>query len=352
VYWKKRGSDQALMSAGELERFHQVPVLRPNMRLFAALSFPIQAKSSLWKAFPKSYFFLPEFFHEERVPLPDSNLSPREWLVQDRTDSCTLKEWKEQVASCLKSIAEKKVEKIVLGRCTTFAFAESIDAYALLENLHQQASNTTLFAFQPSAECTFLGATPEHLYERNERQLYTEALAGTRRRGTDAAEDLKLELELMHHEKEQREFETVKRFLIHTLEPISDSVQKESKDRVIKTARVQHLYNRLCAELKPNVSDHCLLSCLHPTPAMGGFPSAEALKMIEQLESFDRGWYASPFGWITDTGADFAVAIRSALLQKDKIHLFAAVGIVAGSDAEQEWDELNQKIATFTRYFR
>lgn len=95
-------------------------------------------------------------------------------------------------------------------------------------------------------------------------------------------------------------------------------------------------------------------AALHPTPAVCGRARARALEVLGQHEDFDRGMYAGPIGWVAGGAAEFAVAIRSALqtavvgdaaaaATHAQLSLFAGVGIVRGSDAAQEWAELDLK---------
>lgn len=74
---------------------------------------------------------------------------------------------------------------------------------------------------------------------------------------------------------------------------------------------------------------------------------------LQETESFDRGFYAGPFGWMSGAAAEFSVAIRSALLQPQledsapasaSLSVYTGVGIVPGSDASQEWAELELKV--------
>jgi isochorismate synthase EntC len=89
-----------------------------------------------------------------------------------------------------------------------------------------------------------------------------------------------------------------------------------------------------------------LVERLHPTPATGGLPSDRALALLRQTETFDRGWYAGPVGWVDGAGGgEFAVALRSALLRGNAAVLFAGCGIVAGSDAAREYEESKIKLA-------
>ena len=108
-----------------------------------------------------------------------------------------------------------------------------------------------------------------------------------------------------------------------------------------------HLYARVSGTLQSDICDADLLRMLHPTPAVGGHPSREAIAAISALEPFDRGWYAGPIGWIGADAAEFAVGIRSGVLERNTLSLFSGAGILTGSTPEGEWQEIEQKICDF-----
>ena len=110
--------------------------------------------------------------------------------------------------------------------------------------------------------------------------------------------------------------------------------------------KVQHLCVPIHAILNPNTTTKALLETLHPTPAVAGLPKQLALQFIEDHESYPRGWYAGTVGYIDAHKSDFSVAIRSALIAHKSIKLFAGAGLVKGSKARQEWQELDNKIQT------
>ena len=97
------------------------------------------------------------------------------------------------------------------------------------------------------------------------------------------------------------------------------------------------------ASIKKEISIRDLLFALHPTPAVCGLPEHYALEKISLFERFDRGWYAGPVGWVSADSAEFAVGIRSALFHQDGVYVWAGAGIVEGSDALQEWQEIETK---------
>ena len=88
-----------------------------------------------------------------------------------------------------------------------------------------------------------------------------------------------------------------------------------------------------------------LVSRIHPTPAVGGSPRAEALDWIRRVEPESRGWYAGGVGWVDANGnGEFAVGIRSIAIRGNQARVFAGAGIVEGSDPEQEWNETELKM--------
>ena len=131
-----------------------------------------------------------------------------------------------------------------------------------------------------------------------------------------------------------------------TLTELCEKVEPHGEPTVMALANVQHLHSRIEARTNGVPSIASLLLALHPTPAVGGTPRAAARSAIETLEGFQRGLYAAPVGWIGGAGtAEFTVAIRSALVERDAISLFSGAGIVAGSDPDAEWSEIDGKIA-------
>jgi menaquinone-specific isochorismate synthase len=203
------------------------------------------------------------------------------------------------------------------------------------------------FCFQPKNEIAFIGGTPEQLYYRENNNIHTEAVAGTRRRGSSAYEDKQLEQDLLTCEKDIREHRFVVDSIQNALNILCDSINRQENISVLKLSRLQHLLMQFKGLLKQNIKDSDILENLHPTPAVGGVPSEEAINAIENIEHFDRGWYAGPVGWISRDKAEFAVAIRSGLVYENELYLYSGAGIVEGSDAENEWEEIENKIAGF-----
>ena len=108
----------------------------------------------------------------------------------------------------------------------------------------------------------------------------------------------------------------------------------------MKIRDIQHLFTPVEGQLEQWIDIFSLVQALHPTPALGGVPTDISLDIIRNKEGMDRGYYAAPIGW-TDTAGngEFAVAIRSALLEGEQAYLYAGGGIVADSEPTKEYDE-------------
>lgn len=178
-------------------------------------------------------------------------------------------------------------------------------------------------------------------------------MAGTRSRGGSTTHDLQIELDLLSSAKDHLEFSIVRESIQRKLEAVCDSVVVEPKKAIRKLPRVQHLFAQLTGRLRREDEEFDFLSSLHPSPAVCGFPTEEARVLIAETELFDRGMYAGPVGWFGGGESEFAVGIRSALVEKDLgAFIYAGTGIVEGSKSSQEWDELELKTSQFTKLLK
>jgi len=128
------------------------------------------------------------------------------------------------------------------------------------------------------------------------------------------------------------------------------SVYVSAMPQLLKLKNVQHLKTPIAGELIPGRCILDVMADLHPTPAVGGFPRQAALEAIQNTEKLDRGWYAGPLGWVGAGGhGEFAVALRSGLIDGSKATLFAGCGIVSNSDPQAEYAESGLKFQVMLR---
>jgi len=151
----------------------------------------------------------------------------------------------------------------------------------------------------------------------------------------------------MNSDKERREHDVVVRTLAHQLEERCRHLVIEESPSLLQLRNIQHLRTRVEGLLKEDQNDASLLEALHPTPAVGGSPRDRALAWIAREEPFDRGIFAAPVGWVSYDAAEFCVGIRSGLVQGNELVLYNGSGIVRGSNPDDEWDELENKMENF-----
>jgi isochorismate synthase len=252
--------------------------------------------------------------------------------------------WCDSVSSLTSAIAAGEAEKVVLARRVELQCQAGFDIPVALDRLRSRFPNCTVFAVRDGDDC-FLGATPEMLVRLEAGRVRADCLAGSARRGTSEPEDDAIGRALLADDKERREHAMVVRGLVESLREVCVAIDAPRTPSLRKMANVQHLHTPIEARM-PGVRHVLeLVERLHPTPAVGGLPKLRALCLIKDNERFDRGWYAGPIGWIdAQGGGEFAVALRSALVQGRRAFLYAGCGIVSGSDPEREYEESRIKL--------
>ncbi|MBK98932.1 MAG: isochorismate synthase [Balneola sp.] len=254
-------------------------------------------------------------------------------------------EWKKMIEKAKKAIDVNDLKKVVLARKVTQSHLLKPKAADVISNLEQLYPDCFVFCVNPEGKSYFIGATPERLARFTPTQVQTESLAGSTKRGKTYKEDDDLAGKLLNSKKDRLEHQIVIEAIEEDLVPYSEHLEHSNSPRVKKLPNVQHLYTPISAVFKKGISRTKVLKNLHPTPAVGGFPRKKALDFIEKEESFTRGWYASPIGWITSHGTgEFYVGIRSGLIEQDAAHFYAGCGIVKDSDPEKEWLETELKL--------
>jgi isochorismate synthase len=193
---------------------------------------------------------------------------------------------------------------------------------------------------------TFLGASPERLVRRSGTRVDADALAGSARSGTRRGTRPDA---LRSSAKDLAEHVLVVRAIRQALAPRCRRLSSPVRPSLRSFPGLRHLHTPIRGELRDETHVLELVEALHPTPAVGGFPRDAALRFLRSHEA-PRGWYAGAFGWFDAVGdGEFAVAIRSGLVRGRRADLWAGAGVVAGSTAPAEIDEIDGKLATMMR---
>ncbi len=356
------------------QRDGYVPALvRP--RLFGGFAFSANsAAEGIWSSFPDAYFVLPRYQltqYQGQTWLTINELTKNRdvrsnWLesavmdlsyqspatqngtngrspfaVQDSVDETT---WMSGVKLATSRIKQGELRKVVLARPRRVTAEHPLELTAVLAHLQTRYPDCYRFLIEPNPGHAFFGATPELLAEVTGRQLFTVALAGSIRRGNTPDEDAALGAELLASPKEREEHALVVEAVRENLRPLTTHLHIQDAPNLYRLNNIQHLQTPIRGLLTARMGILPLVEALHPTPALGGTPRQVALRLIEQIEPFERGWYAGPVGWLDAEGdGAFAVAIRSAVSHAYETTLFAGAGIVADSDPQREWQETGLK---------
>ncbi len=230
-----------------------------------------------------------------------------------------------------------------MARRTDLRFTHRIDPVDLLGALIRAGKSSFGFMFEPDEDTAFMAVTPERLFKVDDNKIESEAVSGTIATGDNAPGGSAIGEALLSDEKNSREHGYVLDYLFERLGQICESVDEPSERTLLELATVSHIHSRLSGRLMAGYPTGTLVSHLHPTPAVCGVPTERALQLIRELEPFVRGWYAGPVGLVGRDFSEMAVAIRSALVSRRQVSLFAGAGIVHGSDARDEWTELEHK---------
>jgi salicylate biosynthesis isochorismate synthase/menaquinone-specific isochorismate synthase len=253
-------------------------------------------------------------------------------------------EFEAAVDAATARIAAGEMSKVVLAREVIVTARAAHDPAALFGAMREQFPACFCFCCG-TAEAAFIGASPELLARRSGAGVSTVALAGSTRRSSDPAVDDHLGEQLLRSDKNRREQRIVTDRIVRALRPHAVWVQAAEEPEIVKVANIQHLATPVLAQLAEPRSAVEIAGMLHPTPAVGGEPWPAAAGAIAELEQMDRGWYAAPVGWMDATeDGEFCVALRSGVLRDREAHLFAGVGVVAGSDPAAELAETEVKL--------
>jgi menaquinone-specific isochorismate synthase len=348
----------------------------PGLKYYGGFSFAPGHIDPDWKPFGACHFFIPRFqlilkenevflacninknketpgsiekiiSQLEQMPFPAGSCAQAPGKFISRIDSPNRNEWLKILTHVIGEIKNGQYMKVVLARKVELLFENPPAPISILAALKQISSRRYDFLFQFDAKTAFLGSSPEQLYKRNGRNIESEAIAGTRSRGKNQKEDTALAEELMSSQKDRIEHDFVIDSIEQELRPFCDSLEVERNKSLLILKEGIHLISRAKGVLKPPVTDEMLIKALHPTPAVGGFPTGKALDVIREHEPFKRGWYAGVIGVVGYDSVDFAVALRSALVKNNLFALYSGVGIVEDSNPEDEWEEMDDKIINF-----
>jgi len=236
-------------------------------------------------------------------------------------------------------IYEGDVIQVVLSQRLTRQ--TQADAFAIYRALRSINPSPYMYYLR-LGDCYIAGASPELLVRVEDGMVSTHPIAGTRRRGKDASEDLALEEELRNDEKERAEHIMLVDLGRNDIGKISEpgTVQVTQLMDVERYSHVMHLVSHVQGKLRPELSQFDALRSCFPAGTVSGAPKIRAMEIIAELENERRGPYAGAVGYFDFSGnLDTAIAIRTIVIKNNVAYIQAGAGIVADSVPEQEYQE-------------
>lgn len=327
----------------------------------------------LFDAFPRLRFMLPEIVliqTDAGSYLQVNSLSPvyqgrvRRFLKQaasapartrrtipHRIEPDSREDWRRAVGEALAAIDAGVVGKVVLSRRQKLVADEPFSSKDLLVNLIDGDARGTVLLYR-YADVFFCGCTPELLVRKDGARVSSMCLAGTCPAGADEQERRRLADELMADEKNRAEHDYVVRHVREVFRRVCFDVDVPQTPGIMSLTHVQHLHTPAAAQVLDGVSLWELMGDLHPTPAVSGTPVGEARMLIRRIERYNRGFFAGACGYIDAAGdGEFSVGLRTGVFDGETGWLYAGCGIVAGSEADAEYDEIGLKLKTILDAF-
>ena len=263
----------------------------------------------------------------------DSNFSKNEYI--------------DSVVKIKNYIKEGDVMQVVLAQDFKADFrGDSFKLYSALREINP----SPYMYYLNLDECQVVGSSPEILVRVEDAEVTLRPIAGTRKRGKDEEEDKLNEKDLLSDPKELAEHLMLIDLGRNDVGRISEigSVKLTEKMIIERYSHVMHIVSNVVGKLSNEFSCIDALKATLPAGTLSGAPKIRAMEIINELEPSSRGIYGGAIGYISWNGnIDTAIAIRTAVIKDNLIHVGAGAGIVADSDPEKEWEECIQKSKVF-----
>ena len=241
-------------------------------------------------------------------------------------------------------IKDGDIFQVVLARSARVRCSNPIGLYRRLRSINP-SPYTYLFEF---GELSIIGASPETLFSAYAGRLKVNPIAGTCPRGKTSDEDDELAKTMLNDDKERAEHVMLVDLGRNDVRSVckSGTIKVEDFMSVLKYSHVQHIETTVVGDLRDECDQFDAARAVFPAGTLSGAPKLRAMEIIDDLETEPRGIYGGGIGYFSVDGcADFAIAIRSILIQDGVATVQAGAGIVADSDPYREYLETERKMA-------
>ena len=284
---------------------------------------------------------------EARLERADSgpDTSRRPPIVGELLSNMSQAEFEAAVMRAKGLIEEGEAIQVVLSRSFEASFDGSpFDVYRVLRSINP----SPYMFYLDFGDFVLLGASPEVMVRVEDGKATLRPIAGTRRRGANAAEDAALSAELLADEKERAEhimlIDLARNDLGRVAKPGTVSVDRMME--VEQYSHVMHIVSEVSCRLAQDVDIYDVIRATFPAGTVSGAPKIRAMQIIDEIERERRGPYAGLVGYFSYRGGfDSCITIRSALVKDGRIRVQAGAGIVYDSIPEREFEETAAKAA-------
>jgi len=276
----------------------------------------------------------------EPISLEGADLQSIEAAARHHTDRDQFMGWVETIR---KSILDGDVMQVVPSQRMTVDFKSApISLYRALRNLNP----SPYMYFLDMGDFQIVGSSPEILVRAEQGEVTVRPIAGTRKRGLNEAEDEALAKELLADPKEMAEHLMLIDLGRNDLGRIAQPGTVEVTESMLieRYSHVMHIVSNVKGQAQPDLTAMDALRATLPAGTLSGAPKVMAMQIIDRLESVKRGVYGGAVGYISWAGdMDTAIAIRTAVIKDQEVHVQAGAGIVADSVPADEWEETMNK---------
>ena len=350
VFWVDRQSDRIVVGAKRLATVKDDEDRHNYAYVFYGDTFFETSKDPKWAGMGHemiafTHYYIVEngesfYLHAgESVPIEDFEVPRVRHNFKETSDDKAA--WDSLMNAIAEGISSGEMTKVVSSREVEFTSDTPYNVASILANLVDNNPNCFIFGYEKDGR-TFVGASPEILVRHRGSEILSYTLAGTApKHGPNAW----TKEQLLTDKKNLFEHNIVRDRIVNTMKAITPDVTI-GETGIMELAHLYHLRTIITAkDSTKSLVEWAKL--LHPTPALGGEPREKALALLQTYEAHERGMYAAPFGFMKDMGDGIVVvAIRSALIKDNVLYAYAGCGVVADSDADEEYAETNNKMRT------
>lgn len=261
------------------------------------------------------------------------------------TSNCSEEEYCQMVEKSKKYIIDGDIFQVLPSQRFTSKFDKKIPPFAFYRALRSVNPSPFLF-YLKFDDFVLSGSSPEIMVSLKDDKVTIRPLAGTRKRGKDAAEDQKIAKELLNDEKEVAEHLMLIDLGRHDVGRVckAGSVVVTEKMIIENYSHVMHISSNVEGILAEKFDALDALISGFPAGTVSGAPKIRAMEIIEEIEKERRSFYAGCVGYFAANGdMETCITLRSALIKDEKIYLQAGAGVVFDSNPKSEYQECINK---------